>query len=464
MITEAIHGGAIGFSKSLVAAVVLQGGDSLRTAADSTVGAISRGVDTFLSEPSKLNYFLVHGGLFLLLTVLLVVAVKLSNRVFVRLYSLIRSSRGKVIRPIRLKNLELISVDQLTSIAFKSVRVLRWAVVIFIFYLFVTLAFSLFVWTELVAQKLLEYLLSPLVGIGKGIIFYLPNVFYIIVVAIVARYALKLMKLVFSKVADKSIVIPGFPEEWAKPTYQIAAFLLVVLVAVIIFPYLPGSQSAAARGISIFLALLLSLGSSSAVSNIVAGVVITYMRSFRLGDRVKINEITGDIIEHNFLITRVRTTKNEEITIPNSVVLSGHVTNYSAVVRDGKPLILYTSVTISYDTPWTKIHGLLIGAALATGKILHNPKPFVLQTALNDFYVSYQINAYTNSPADMPVIYSSLHQNIQDKFFEAGVEIASPHYYSLRDGNRRAIPDSFLEDGYTTPAFKVRMEPDSLKK
>ncbi len=432
-------------------------------AADSAVGAIGKGIDSILSEPSRLNYFFLHGGLFLFLTLLLVLVIKFINRVAVRMYGVVRRNRGVLIRPIKIRNLDLITLDQLTTAAFKSVKVVRWVLIIFSFYLYLTLAFSLFVWTQIVAQKLLGYFVTPLVGIGSGILSYLPNLFYIIVVAVVARYFLKLMKLIFSKVEDGTIDIPLIAPELARPTYQIAAFLLVVFVAVMIFPYLPGSQSAAARGISIFLALLLSLGSSSAVSNIIAGVVITYMRSFRMGDRVKINETLGDIVEHNFLVTRVRTTKNEEITIPNSVVLSGHITNYSAIIRGGSSLVLYTSVTIGYDAPWRQVHELLINAALATGKILSDPRPFVLQTALNDFYVSYQINAYKESPGEMQNIYSELHQNIQNKFFEAGVEIASPHYYSLRDGNRRAIPDQFVEDGYKSPPFKVSLDKGDLK-
>lgn len=433
-------------------------GDTAGTAADSVVGAVSKGLDSVFAQPSKLDYILLHGALFILLTVLLVVSIRLFNRFTVKLHSLVRRNRGVIIRSVRIKNLELVSADQLVAIAFKAVRGLRWAVIIFLLYLYLTLAFSLFVWTELVAQKLLGYVLDPLVGIAKAVVSYLPNVFYIAVVVVVARYVLKLMKLIFSKIEDKTITIPGFPEEWAKPTFRIAAFLLIVFVVVIIFPYLPGSESAAAKGVSIFLAVLLSLGSSSAISNIIAGVVITYMRSFKVGDRVKINDITGDIMEHNFLITRIKTVKNEEITMPNSLVLSGHVTNYTAIVRDGKPLILYTSVTIGYDSPWPKVHELLIAAALATEDILHYPQPFVLQTALDDFYVSYQINAYTNSPSKMQFIYSALHQNIQDKFFEAGVEIASPHYYSIRDGNKTAMPDKFLDDGYSAPPFKIRMD------
>lgn len=462
-----LSGKFLGLSLFLTGAGLLQGKavktDTVRTAADSAMGLLSRGVGSFLSEPSRINYFLIHGGLFIVLTVALVFAIRLLNHIFVKFYKLIRRVRGTIIRPIKLKTLELVSADQLTFIAFKSARILRWVVILFLFYFYLTLAFSLFLWTELVAQKLLAYVLDPLEGIGSSVLHYLPNVFYIAVVAIVARYVLKLMKLIFARIGDGTIDIGGFHKEWAKPTYQIFAFLIIVLVIVVVFPYLPGSKSPAAQGITIFLGVLLSLGSTSAVANIVAGVVITYMRSFLLGDRVKINDITGDIIEHNFLVTRIRTTKNEEITIPNAVVLSGHVTNYSTLVRRGRPLILHTSVTIGYDTPWRKIHELLISAAAATDMVLQHPKPFVLQTALDDFYVSYQINVFTNRPNEMLTIYSSLHQNIQDKFYESGVEIASPHYYSLRDGNKTAIPAQFLEDGYTVPGFRVKMEPDSPK-
>jgi small-conductance mechanosensitive channel len=230
--------------------------------------------------------------------------------------------------------------------------------------------------------------------------------------------------------------------------------LVVVLVIIIIFPYLPGSKSPAFQGVSIFVGVLLSLGSSSAVANAIAGIILTYMRSFAVGDWVKIGDTTGEVVEKNALVTRIVTQKREIITIPNATVMNGSVMNYTREAKNGG-VIFHTTATIGYDAPWKTVHQLLIDAARATEHILHSPAPFVLQTALNDFYVSYELNAYTDVPTKMQTIYSDLHQNIQDRFNEAGVEICSPHFSSLRDGNTIAIPQQYRPQGYTAPAFRV---------
>lgn len=238
------------------------------------------------------------------------------------------------------------------------------------------------------------------------------------------------------------------------PTYRIVRVLIVAFTIVVAFPYLPGSKSPAFQGISIFFGLLLSLGSSSAIANVVAGTVLTYTRAFQLGDRVKIGDTTGDIIEKTLLVTRVRTIKNVDIAIPNGMVLGSHILNFSSAAKQ-EGLILHTSVTIGYDAPWRKIHELLIAAAGATTNVLPQPKPFVLQTALDDFYVSYEINAFTDQPNRMAQTYSELHQNIQDKFYEAGVEILSPHYFGVREGNHVAIPAEYVPQHYVAPAFRI---------
>jgi small-conductance mechanosensitive channel len=229
---------------------------------------------------------------------------------------------------------------------------------------------------------------------------------------------------------------------------------VLVLVIIIIFPYLPGSKSPAFQGISIFVGVLLSLGSSSAVANAIAGIILTYMRSFSVGDWVKIGDTLGEVVEKNALVTRVITMKQEIITIPNATVMNGSVMNFT---REAKTtgVIFHTTVTIGYDAPWKTVHKLLINAALATNHVLHTPAPFVLQTALNDFFVAYELNAYTDVPREMQFIYSDLHQNIQDKFNEAGLEICSPHFSALRDGNTIAIPEQYRPQGYTAPAFRV---------
>jgi small-conductance mechanosensitive channel len=230
---------------------------------------------------------------------------------------------------------------------------------------------------------------------------------------------------------------------------------MLALAAVIVFPYLPGSDSPAFQGISIFIGVLLSLGSTSAVSNIVAGVVLTYMIPFRPGDRVKIADTTGDIVEQNLLVVRVRTTKNVEITIPNSTVLGNHIVNYSRNA-EGQGVVLHSTVTIGYDAPWRTVHELLVSAARRTAGVLQEPEPYVLQTSLNDFHVSYEVNLYTNEPSRMAPIYSELHANIQDEFARAGVEIMSPHYFAARDGNQATIPSELLPADTVIPAFRVQ--------
>jgi small-conductance mechanosensitive channel len=213
----------------------------------------------------------------------------------------------------------------------------------------------------------------------------------------------------------------------------------------LIFPYLPGSGSPAFQGVSVFVGILFSLGSSNAIANMVAGMVITYMRPFKIGDRVKIGEITGDVVEKTALVTRIRTVKNEDVTVPNSTVLLTSTINYSANTRaNSTGLIVHTTITIGYDAPWKDVHNALVAAALRTTLVLHEPMPFVLQTSLNDFYVSYQINCYTKEANRQAMIYSDLHRNIQDCFNEAGIEIMSPHYMHQRKGNKSTIPANYL--------------------
>ena len=264
----------------------------------------------------------------------------------------------------------------------------------------------------------------------------------------------RVVALFFQQIRLGRIVFKNFPEEWAEPTNSIVRVLLVAFGVVVAFPYLPASDSPAFTGVSVFIGVLFSLASSSSLSNMIAGLVLTYTRAFRLGDRVKIGDTLGDIVETSLLATHVQTIKNEMVVIPNGLVLGGSVTNYTRASRT-LGLILHTSVTIGYNAPWRTIHGLLIEAAHATPGLLKEPAPFVWQTALNDFYVTYEINAYTDTPRDMPDIYAALHARIQDTFFAAGVEIMSPHFTAVRDGNGVAIPESFRPKGYRPPAFRV---------
>ena len=319
-------------------------------------------------------------------------------------------------------------------------------------YLFAVMSF--FPRSRFVADELLERLLVVLSTVWNGFAGYVPNLIFLVVIVLITYAVIRVVRFLFGEVERGSLSFPGFEPEWSVPTYKIATFLIIALALVMAFPYLPGSQSQAFQAVSLFLGLLISLSSSSAISNMIAGVILTYTGAFRMGDRVKIADAVGDVVGKTLLVTRVRTIKNVDIAIPNALVLSSHIVNYSRAAR-AEGVILHTSVTIGYSVPWREIHELLIAAAKKTTDVIDEPSPFVLQTSLDDFYVTYELNVYTRNPWRMAVIYSDLHMNIQDTFNEAGVEIMSPHYASVRDGNARATPESYLPENYEAPEFRV---------
>jgi small-conductance mechanosensitive channel len=228
-------------------------------------------------------------------------------------------------------------------------------------------------------------------------------------------------------VGKGQVALSGFEPEWALPTYRIVRMAVVVFALVVAYPYIPGSRSAAFQGISIFLGVMFSIGSSSFISNIIAGYSMTYRRAFRLGDRIRVGEVFGDVSEIRLQVTHLRSIKNEEIVVPNSTLLTSNVVNYSALARS-HGLILHTTVGIGYETPWRQVEAMLLMAAERTPGLSREPAPFVLQTSLGDFCVVYELNVYCGSPATMLTLYTGLHQNILDVFNEYGVQIMTPAY------------------------------------
>jgi len=410
------------------------------------------------------NRSILLGAVYTLVATLVLVAfLVLFRRLFPRLYSAADAWKGTRIRSIRFQSVEVVRAESIVAFIRGALRWIRILVTVLLFYIYIPLVLSFFPWTKGVAAVLIGYIFGPLKVVGKGILNFLPNLFFIAVIVAVTHYALRLIRVIFTGMKRGTFTIPGFYPEWADPTFKIVRLLVVAFAAVVAFPYIPGSESPAFRGVSIFLGVLFSLGSTSAVANIVSGVILTYMRPFHVGDRVKIADSVGDVIEKTLLVTRVRTIKNVDVTIPNSMILSSHIVNYSSSAKECG-LILNAGVTIGYDADWRKVHELLISAARRTADIQESPSPFVFQTSLDDFYVSYELNAYTEKPQVMAATYSLLHQNIQDVFNEAGVEIMSPHYSQIRDGNRMAIPDSSLPPGYAPPAFRVERVPGDPRK
>lgn len=308
-----------------------------------------------------------------------------------------------------------------------SLKLLRLFILIGGLYVYFSLMLSFFPWTRTIAEKLFGYVINPIKQIGADIWNEMPNLMFLLILFFIVRYLLGVMRFFFTALENGDLQLIEFYPEWAKPTYKISRFLIIIFAIIIAYPYIPGSNSRAFQGVSIFLGVLFSLGSTSVVANMVAGVILTYMRGFRVGDVVKIGDTTGKVLAVSLLVTRIRTPKNLEITIPNSLLMSNQVTNYSFAAGEDR-LILPVSITIGYDAPWRQVHGLLLLAAERTEQVLRNPAPFVLQRALDDFYVNYELNAYVGTADSMPKVYSELHQNIQDAFNEYGVQIMSPHY------------------------------------
>ena len=431
----------------------LSQGRSREELAIQYMGILQNSMDT-LKQQYSVKQILKGIGFAALSTFIFLLLLKVISMVLQKTINKLNSWRGTRIRSLKFQSFVILPANQMTDVLIGISKITRVLVVFLLLYFYVPLLLSFFPWTYGLATQIFEYILDPLIKVVSAVFGYIPNLFFIAVIFVVTQYFLKLVKLIFAEIGRGNIAIQGFYREWAEPTYKIVRFLIMAFALVVVFPYLPGADSPAFQGISIFLGVLFSLGSTSAVANVVAGVVLTYMRPFMMGDRVKIADTVGDVVERNLLITRVRTIKNVYVTIPNSMVLGSHIINFSASAKDGG-LILNTSVTIGYDVPWKQVHELLISAAKATQLILDDPKPFVLQIALDDFYVQYELNACTDQPNKMASIYSELHQNIQDQFNKAGVEIMSPHYSALRDGNQTAIPKEDLPKDYQSPGFKI---------
>jgi len=361
-----------------------------------------------------------------------------ANQLFPRLNTILDGWRNTHFHVVKFKSMELVTPDQITDFLLSLSRYIQVGLMLVLLGAGFTYTLSFFPGTQNIALGIIESLYGVFHNFGETILGYVPNLITLLFILIVTRYTLKLLRFFYDGIQTNKIKIFGLHKDLAEPTYQLLRFLTIAMALVAAYPYLPGSNSPVFRGITIFAGFLLSLGSTSLVTNIVSGVVLTYTRGLHIGDRVKIGGTIGDVVERTMLVTRIRTIKNVVVSIPNSMVINNEIINYSALTtKDG--LILNTTVTIGYDVPWRKVHELLIHAALSTHDIQGSPKPFVLQTSLDDYYVSYELNAYTSNPKRMAVIYSELHQNIQDHFNRADVEIMSPAYTAYREGNQSTV-------------------------
>lgn len=390
-------------------------------------------------EERSFMKMLSRTGLVLLITSLIGLLIFGIGKLYRYAERLIIAQKNKRIKDLTIKDYTLVSSKQGLRLVLSALNFLKWALIFLLLFLTLPLVFSVFPFTQSWAERLFSMVWAPFRSLFVAIWNYFPNLITILVIYFVMKYFIRMVKYIFGEIDNGKLEINGFHRDWAMPTFSIVKFLLYAFMLILIFPLLPGSDSNIFKGVSVFIGILFSLGSSSAIANMVAGLVITYMRPFKIGDKIKTGGVTGTVIEKTLLVTRLRTILNEEITIPNSAILSGNTTNYSTFSETG--IIVHVSVSIGYDVPWKKVHDALLEAALKIDVILKDPAPFVLQTSLDDFYVSYVLNVFVSQPGLEDDVKSQMNQHIQDVFAEKKIEIMSPHYQAKRDGSESTIPD-----------------------
>jgi small-conductance mechanosensitive channel len=333
----------------------------------------------------------------------------------------------KRLHSLSIQSFEVVRAESIWRALDGTLSGLRWLAIAVIAYALSTFALRQFPWTRSAAERLLDLVVQPVLSMATELLAYFPKLVFLLLLFLAVRYLLKLLKVFFEAVAAGRVPLRSFDAEWAQPTYHIVRILLILLTLVIAYPYLPGSGSAAFQGLSIFAGLMLSLGASSAMASLIAGYTVTYRRAYRVGDRITVGELTGEVSDVRLLVTHLRTVKNEEVVVPNSLVLQSHVVNYSKLVRS-HGLILHTTVSIGYETPWRQVEAMLQLAAERTEGMLREPAPFVLEKSLGDFAVTYELNAYVDSTKLLPQRYADLHRNVLDVFNEYGVQIMTPAY------------------------------------
>lgn len=373
------------------------------------------------------EHLLAGAGIAALATALAVGAILLLGFLLRRLDAILERRYRARIESLSEKLGDAMRVGPMLRAMQGSVRTLRIFAYVATALIWADVVLGQFPWTRWLSDDVAKLILGPVGTIALGIAGYVPSLLFLVVLAFVTRFGLRMMRLYFDGVERGRVRLRHFEREWAVPSYKIARTVVLAIALVMAYPYLPGSGSEALRGLSVFVGLLLSLGASSSVANLIAGYLTTFGRVFRVGDLIQVGEVRGQVTQVRLLTTRVRTIRNEEVTIPNSLVMSSSVTNFSAHARE-HGLVLQAEVGIGYEVPWRQVHAMLLEAARRTTGLMSDPAPFVWQRQLGDFAVVYQLNVYKSVADRLPATYSELHQNILDVFNEHGVQIMTPAY------------------------------------
>ena len=399
-------------------------------------------------EPSALWVDLARAAI---ATVAFLVLVALDRVTLKRVRAAVHARYRSKVHDVQFRSIEIVRGERLWEVLQQAVWVAAALVILIGGYAYLNYVLLLFPWTRALGRSLANIFLQPLATLATGFVGFIPDLVFLIILALVTRYLLKLVKVFFRRVADESITLQGFDPAWAHPTERIVRFAVIAFALVIAYPYIPGSDSEAFKGLGVVIGLMFSLGSASVIGNLIAGLGVAFRGAFRVGDRVRIGGTIGIVSQVQLLTTHLRSYKNEQIVIPNSLILASEVVNYSTLAKDAG-LILHTTVGIGYETPWRQVEAMLVEAVRRTPGLRTEPAPFVLQLSLGDFAVNYEINAYTNDPRGMWLVYTGLHQNILDVFNEHGVQIMTPAYEGDPEQPKIVARDQWFASPAAPPA------------
>jgi small-conductance mechanosensitive channel len=416
------------------------------TLAEVNVRRIRDAVERYRAERDP-RHLLLQAGYALLGTLLLVVVLAGVHWAERRLKHAIELRSARLLADLEGKSKSLVRARWIAAVLRAIVGAVATIVVIIAALAWLGFVLGLFPWTRPLGERVVSLFVGPLTELGSGIVEALPGIAFLVVLYFVVRAVLRFIRLAFNAVQSGNVQFEHFDPDWAEPTYKIVRLLVVIFALVVAYPYVPGSGSEAFKGISLMLGVMFSLGSSSIISNLIAGYSMTYRRAFRKGDVIQVGDDIGRVVDVRLQVTHLRNMKNEEIILPNSQILGSSVVNFSSLSR-AQGLFLSTTVGIGYETPWRQVESLLLLAAERTAGVRSDPAPFVLEKSLGDFCVVYELYAAIDDPVRRLAMYAALHRNVLDVFNEYGVQIMTPAYEGDPE-QPKVVP---REQWYTAPA------------
>lgn len=381
-------------------------------------------------EARSVRFLLSAVGFSALATLVYVLLVKATHSVRGKLRAQLPRLMNKHSHVLRVGHTPLFDMQYVFYLADRLLALLYWLLLLLFSFQWLSFVLSRFPYTRPWGESLSVHLLDLARYLFTGIAGALPGIAVAIAIFFIARGINSFCRSLLERAARPGN-IRWLTEETLRPTVRLTSLAIWLFALVMAYPYLPGSGTEAFKGVSVLLGLMISLGASSVIGQGAAGLILTYSRTLKVGEFVRVGEHEGTVTEVGMFTTSIRTGLGEVLTLPNSLITSTVTKNYSRTVQ-GPGYIVDTVVTIGYDTPWRQVEAMLVEAARRTDGILEQPRPQVFQTALSDFYPEYRLvaQAIPSEPRPRAVLLSMLHANIQDVFNEHGVQIMSPHYLS----------------------------------